>query len=154
QISEAIPPGAMTQTRTNLSPAAIDSPTDVDMYSFSVTAGQRISFDIERLSGSTLAAYLRVFDGNGNELANNAGGAGPGESPGTEAYLEQPFNSGGTYFVGVSGLENKAYNAQTGTGDSAASTGAYTLIVSPGITGTIVGNIGTGRGTESHLVDI
>jgi hypothetical protein len=58
QISEAISIGAMTRTYpiTN----SIASGTDVDMFSFSVVAGQRISFDIDRFSGS-LDSYIRLF---------------------------------------------------------------------------------------------
>ena len=119
------------------------------MYSFSVAAGQRISFDIDRPSGA-LAAYLRVFDGSGNELAHNAGGTGPGELPGTEAYLEYMFLSTGTFYVGVLGLGNNSYNPSTGSSDENGSAGAYTLVVSPGIAGTARVN---GVATD-YLVDI
>lgn len=133
QIGEAVASGAMTQTRSNT--GEIGSPTDADLFSFTVAAGQRISFDVDRPSG-TLAAYLRVFDASGNELAHNTGGTGPGELPGTEAYLERTFPTAGTFYVGVSGVGNQSYNALTGVGDAAGSTGAYTLVLSPGIAGT------------------
>src|SRR6266567_1920063 len=135
QISEAISLGSVTETLTGT--GTIDSTTDVDMWSFTVAAGQRISFDIDRPSGS-LDSYIRLFNSSGTQLASNDDGAGPGESSSTESYLEYTFSTGGTYYLGVSSYGNSSYDPVTGNGDSTGnSTGDYTLIVSPGLTGTI-----------------
>jgi pimeloyl-ACP methyl ester carboxylesterase len=136
QIAEAIPLGAVNQTISVPQPAIIDPSPDVDMYSFTVAAGQRISFNVDCPSG-VLKAAVRLFDTSGLELGANLGGSGPGETPGAEAYLEYTFQLAGTYYLGVSGVGNGSYSATAGTGDIAGSTGSYTLVLSPGLAGTI-----------------
>jgi pimeloyl-ACP methyl ester carboxylesterase len=129
QIAEAVALGPVTQNRT-WPLGTIDAPTDVDMFSFSVAAGQRLAFDIDRPSGS-LDSYIRLFSGNGTPLASNDDGPTPGEPSSYESYLEYTFNSAGTFYLAVSGFGNSAYDPTTGAGDSSGSTGAYSLIVSP-----------------------
>jgi hypothetical protein len=101
---------------------------DVDMFSFSVSAGQSVGFDIDRPSGS-LNSWIRLFDASGTQLAYNDDGAAPGESSSLESYLEYAFTSAGTYYLGVSGYSNSSYDAVTGGGDVSGSTGVYTLIL-------------------------
>lgn len=138
QISEATSIGAMTQTRTFTD--QLNSPTDVDMVSFTVSAGQRISFDIDRPSGSTLDSVLRLFDSSGNQLPAgfNDDGRGPGEPVTFESYLEYSFTNSGTFYVGVSSYPNTNYSSAAGTNDATgSSTGSYVLVVSPGLAGTV-----------------
>ena len=52
--------------------------------------------------------------------------------------------------MGVSGVGNNSYDAVSGSGDAAGSTGAYTLVLSPGIAGTMRRQ----NDTTDHLVDI
>jgi hypothetical protein len=111
-------------TLTGLS---ISSGTDVDLYKFTVATGQRVGFDLDRTSSSSFDSHLRLFDATGRELAANDNGAAPGEGSTTMSYLEYTFANGGTYFVGVSGSPNRAYNAATGGGDVSGRTGGYTL---------------------------
>src|SRR5687767_1586883 len=127
QISEAYNLGAMTVNRSRTG-QAMDTAQDVDMYRFSVTAGQRIGFDVDRASGS-LDSYLRVFDAAGNQLAFNDDGPTPGEAASSQAYVEVTFNTAGTFYVGVSGFGNQNYSAVTGSGDTNGSTGAYSLVL-------------------------
>jgi pimeloyl-ACP methyl ester carboxylesterase len=133
QLAGAVVLGAINSTTTNA--GTIGAPTDVDVFAFSVVAGQRVSFDIDQTSG--LDSYLRLFNSIGVELALNNDAAGPGETNTTNSYLEYTFTSSGTYFLGVSGFGNTNYNLLTGSGDSLGSTGAYTFVVSPGLAGTI-----------------
>jgi pimeloyl-ACP methyl ester carboxylesterase len=116
-------------------PGVIDAPNDVDLFSFNVAAGQRISFDIDQTAG--LDSYLRLFSANGVELAANNNGVGPGELSNLDSYVEYTFTTGGTFYVGVSGYSNTGYNPITGGGDVSGSIGSYTLVVSPGLAGTI-----------------
>ena len=134
-IAGAFALGAMNQTRTGL--GQIASPTDVDIFSFTVAAGQRISFDIDQTSLG-FNSYIRLFNSSGAQLAanDNAHGPGPEEISTENSYLDFTFSSAGTYYLGVSGAGNTNYNAVTGTGDSSGSTGLYTLVVSPGLAGT------------------
>ena len=102
QISEAQALGAMTIDRAVT--GTIDVGTDVDMFSFSVTAGQRIAFDLDRPSGS-LDSYFRLFDSSGGQLDFNNNGSAPNELfSTTDSWLQHTFNSGGTYYVGVQTL--------------------------------------------------
>jgi pimeloyl-ACP methyl ester carboxylesterase len=148
QLSEARPLGAMSVDRAFS--AAIDNSSDVDMFSFAVTAGQRIAFDIDRPSG-TLDSYLRLFDAAGTELASNDNAPATNELlPTADSWLEYTFATGGTYYVGVSSSANFAYSATAGTGDKAGTTGAYYLYANPtggpgvtGISGSVLGPTGT-----------
>jgi len=128
EISEAIWLGAVNTYQS--STGSIDNPTDVDLWGFTVTAGQKVAFDIDRPRG-TLDSVLRLFDHLGNALPGglNDDGAAPGESTSTSSYLEYTFTSAGTYYVGVSGYNSLSYDPVTGGGDVPGSTGEYQLIL-------------------------
>lgn len=126
QLNQAIPLGNLTQTRTRTG-ESISVGTDVDMYSFSVTAGQRIAFDID----GAIDSYIRLFDSSGTELAANDDSAAPNEASSLESYLEFTFANGGTFYLGVSGFQNQSYDPVTGEGDNSGRTGDYSLIVTP-----------------------
>lgn len=129
QISEAQAVSSLTNDQTVSGTLA--SATDVNLYAFSVSSNQRIAFDVNHPAGSTLDGYLRVFDATGKELASNDSGSAPSEGAGgVDPYLQVTFPSAGTYYVGISGSGNKAYNATDGTGDTSGNvgaSGAYTL---------------------------
>jgi hypothetical protein len=151
QVGEAIALGALSQTRSTQN--TIDIATDVDLYSFSVAGGQKITFDIDLTpTGAAVDSLLRLFDSSGNQLAVNDNAAAPGESSTTESFLAYTFPTAGTYYVGVSGNFNLTYSPLSGDSDIAGATGPYTLILSPGLTGTISGNVGNGN--ETYIVDL
>lgn len=133
-ISEAVSLGAASTTAITRS-GAISPDTDVDMFSFTVTSGQVVDFDIDTaLNGGTgLGSYLRVFNAQGQELAFNNDGSAPGEgAPGFDAYLRYTFAAAGTYYVAVSNFNNISYDPTSGNGDTAGgsnATGDYQLIV-------------------------
>ncbi len=99
----------------------------VHMYKFTVKSGQRIGFDIDRPSSSSLDSYLRIFTAGGTQLASNDNGQAPGESATKNSYIVRTFATGGTYYAAVSGKGNQNYDPKTGTGDTTGSTGPYTL---------------------------
>jgi len=146
QLSGALVLGGVNSTLTM--PGAIDAPTDVDVFSFTVMAGQRVTFDIDQTSGWD--SHLRLFNADGAELAANNDGAGPGEMSGQHSYLEHTFTTGGTFYMGLSGFSNTNYNPLTGVGDANGSVGSYTFVVSPGLAGTIR----RGVDTADYLVDL
>jgi uncharacterized delta-60 repeat protein len=117
-------PAALNATKTNES---ISPGTDVDMFKFTVTAGQRVGFDVDT-NGSPLDSYMRLFDADGEQLAASDNGVAPGEQMHRSPYLAYTFTTAGTYYVGISGKQNTFYRPLTGLayrdGDS---TGAYTL---------------------------
>jgi hypothetical protein len=101
--------------------------TDVNVYSFTVASGQRVLITARLLRGSKLPGYLRLFDGNGNELANS-GLTGRTRAGASLAYT---FLVGGTYFLGVSSVGNSAYAAVTGAGvTKGRGSGGYRLTIS------------------------
>jgi hypothetical protein len=103
---------------------------DVDMFAFTVAAGARVGLDVDLPPGSGLDPYLRLFNSRGSQLAANNNAAGPApEASAAESSIAYTFPSAGTYYVAVSGNPNTRYSAAGGYGDSAGSTGAYTLIL-------------------------
>ncbi|HEV7301043.1 MAG TPA: DVUA0089 family protein [Tepidisphaeraceae bacterium] len=117
----------LNTTKTNQNIAA--DGTDVDLYRVTVQQGQRVGFDVDT-NGSPLDSYMRLFDSTGRQIAANDDGIAPGEQIHRSPYLAYTFPAAGTYYVAVSGKDNRAYNPITGTGDTNGnSTGAYTLDV-------------------------
>jgi subtilisin family serine protease len=126
QLAEAFALGLGTAASGAVGDGGVGG-TDVDTFSFAAVAGQRVGFDVDAATGGTLDSYLRVFDAAGAQLAANDNGAAAGEVLGADSYAEYTFGSAGTYYVSVSGNPNRSYNAVTGAGDVAGSTGAYTV---------------------------
>ncbi len=133
-IPGAVRLGPVGQTITRSGDIA--SPMDVDLFSFTTEAGQWLSFDLDRTSAG-FDSEIRLFDSDGTPLGTNNDASGPGESGGLDSYLEYVFAHGGTYYLGVSGHANTNYDAATGTGQTLGSMGSYTLVVSPGLAGSI-----------------
>ena len=132
-LSEAVPLGALSATPRTVN-EIITPDVDVDMFRFTVTAGQVVAFDIDTVLNGPggLGSFVRLFNASGTQLAFNNDGAAPGESLGFDAYLRHSFAAGGTYFLGVSNSNNRQYNPVTGGGDAAGgldSVGAYQLTV-------------------------
>src|SRR6185503_8779883 len=130
----AVSLGTITSTPSTTN-AAINPDIDVDMYSFTVTAGQVVDFDIDTpLNGpGGLGSFIRLFNSQGQQLATNNDAAAPGEpTVGFDSYLRFTFATAGTYYLGVSNANNTMYNPASGAGDAAGgpnSIGTYTLIV-------------------------
>jgi pimeloyl-ACP methyl ester carboxylesterase len=121
QIREAVPLGQANSTLR--SHGSIDAPADVDIFSVAVSAGQRLSISLDQVA--PFVGYVRLLTSNGQEVDASS------------TSLEHTFSEAGAYFIGVSGVGNAQYDPLTAAGKSPGSTGAYTLIISPGIAGTI-----------------
>uniref|UniRef100_UPI00065055B9 DVUA0089 family protein n=2 Tax=Crocosphaera watsonii TaxID=263511 RepID=UPI00065055B9 len=116
-----------------------DLPEDVDFFSFELEAGQRVSLDIDTepslVDGvinfrsvvypalseiiQTFDTELRLFDGDGNQLAYNNDGADIDEEFSRDPFLEYTAAETGTYYLGVSQLGNRNYDpftARSGSG--------------------------------------
>jgi subtilisin family serine protease len=113
-----------------------DGPTrsrDVDLYRIVVAAGQTLTLDIDARSltpKSPLDSVVRLFDAGGRLVASNDNDTRSG-SASRDSFLTWTATAGGTFFVGVSGFGNAAYDPRTVTADRrAGSTGAYRLTVS------------------------
>jgi V8-like Glu-specific endopeptidase len=105
---------------------SVSSGNDVDMYSFTTTAGSRVGIDID-IAGQDLDSWLRLFDSNGVELLESDDDVGPGDEPHfRESYLEYTIPTDGTYYFGISAFSNSNYDPITGAGDTSGSTtGGY-----------------------------
>ena len=113
-LSSAKDLGAVTAAGPTVDNGAIAVPTQVDMYSFSVQAGDRLWMDVDNAPGSDLDSYLRLFDATGAQLAANDDAPAPGEPARTsESYLEYQFASAGKYYVAISSFGNHDYTVLT-----------------------------------------
>jgi len=127
-ISEVINRTANIKSLGQFADFNMDPLDDVDLIKLTVTAGQKVGFDVDSRNGSNLNTFLRVFNSSGTQLTSNDNGTGPGETLGNFSYVEYTFNAAGTYYVGVSLAPNKTYSATTGTGDvNGSAIGAYRL---------------------------
>src|SRR5262249_33773118 len=94
-ISAATSLGAVSTTPITVNDS-ISPDIDVDIYSFTVTPGQVVDFDIDTpLNGpGGLGSYLRLFNVQGQQLAFNDNAAAPGENTvGFDAYLRFTFTT-------------------------------------------------------------
>lgn len=99
---------------------------DVDMYRIDMSRGGQITAEItaQRLpAGSTLDSYMRLFDANGVEIAEND------QFFGQDSYIDFFVRTAGTYYVGISGFGNANYNPLAAGSGTTQSTGVYNLRV-------------------------
>lgn len=97
---------------------------DVDLYRINMPRGGLITAEtFARRPGltapSTLDTYLRLFNAQGQEIANND------QTVGQDSLIDFFVTTGGTYYVGVSGFGNAAYNPTIAGSGSTQSTGTY-----------------------------
>ncbi|MHC4065121.1 MAG: pre-peptidase C-terminal domain-containing protein [Planctomycetota bacterium] len=102
---------------------------DVDLYRFEVPAGaplpKFLSVQAEGDPGA-LDGYLRVFDADGQELANNDDESYPNLNPFLHSYLLVA----GAYYVGVSAAGNAYYDpAEPDSGMDNPTEGAYDMFI-------------------------
>src|SRR5262249_44815275 len=74
-------------------------------------------------------SVLRLFNASGGQIAVND------QFFGADSYLDFFVNTAGTYYIGVSGFSNGAYNPNTAGSGTSQSTGEYTLKLSVQLTG-------------------
>ena len=95
----------------------------MDLYKFTVTAGDTITATTALPSGGTaMDTYLRLFNSSGTQLAFDDDSGGNYYSS-----LTYTFTASGTYYIGVSGYANTAYNPKVGGSGMTGSTGDYRL---------------------------
>ena len=93
---------------------------DVDIYQVSGIPGSSLTVVTSQPAGANpMSTVLRLFDRVGNQLAiDNSTGY---------SRLDYAFTDAGTYYVGVSGYGNGAYNPSIGGSGSVGETGKYRL---------------------------
>jgi hypothetical protein len=105
--------------------------TDVDLYKFVPTSTGLFDIRTDTSQEGSADTLLRLFDANGNQIAQNDNAS----SATTASFIRTNLIAGQTYYIGVSGSGNAAYNPVTGSGKTAAvSTGNYVLAVNPATT--------------------
>jgi hypothetical protein len=128
-IATAQPLGSVSTAAFSVSDG-IDTPTEVNFFSITVTAGQRVRFDVVHSSASPdFDGFLRVLDSAGNQVAFSDDGQVPGRAFSRDPSFTFRFAQGGTYFVGMSGFPNYRYNPASGAGAVPGSMGAYGLTI-------------------------
>ncbi len=118
-VADALGP----QAGTLLIDQSID-PRDVDLFEITAFAGARLEARTDILAGSSapMDTVLRLFDSVGNQLEIDDNGG-----TGLYSFIHHTFAVSGTYYIGVSGYNNSAYNIIDGSGAVNGSTGAYSL---------------------------
>ena len=116
---------------------------DVDLYAINLVAGAVLTIDVDARSlspASPLDSFVRLFNAAGSQLASNDDSGGSFDR--YDSYLVFTAQTTGTYYVGVSGYGNAAYNPLTaGSGSSDGSTGDYSTtfaVVLPALQADIV----------------
>lgn len=105
---------------------------DVDLFRIDIPRGGQITGEVvaQRLATvSTLDSVLRLFNARGEQLAIND------QFFGKDAYIDFFVTTGGTYYLGVSGFGNSAYNATVAQSGTSQSTGSYTLKIAVDLIG-------------------
>jgi len=142
----------------------IDATEDVDMYSFTMKAGDTVTLDVDSIPfeledfdrTQAVDTEIRLFNAAGEELLLNTEAPAPGElfESGRDAYVEFTATEIGTYYAGVAMLSNRAYDPNVqGSGSGRAferfgiSPGEYTFeanltVGDAGMDETIVGTDG------------
>lgn len=140
--AEAHVPSPLAAPAVTATPLTVDStlasaigddewigPFDIDTYAVTVSAGQRLRFDLDR-TGGTLDSFIRIFDSAFLLQNANNDGAAPDEAAGTtDSFVQHTFTAAGVYYVVVNAAGNNN-DARTLAGRVAAGTGGYTLAVS------------------------
>jgi subtilisin family serine protease/subtilisin-like proprotein convertase family protein len=100
---------------------------DVDIYRVDMTSPGQISAEItaKRLSaGSSLDSWVRVFNDRGEQIAFND------NFYGNDSYVDVFVNTGGAYYIAVSGYGNSNYDARVAGSGSTQSNGEYNVLIS------------------------
>jgi len=101
---------------------------DVDMFQFTVTAGQvgkAFTFRTAQPSGySSVDTYIRLFNASGTQLAYDDDGG-----DGLYSYLSWTPTAEGTYYLGVSSYGNRTYTPTSAGSGPGGTTGYYTLTI-------------------------
>ncbi|MBD2459639.1 DVUA0089 family protein [Oscillatoria sp. FACHB-1407] len=116
-----------TQIGGNPTPSGSPPSQDVDLYKVQMNAGEVITIDIDW--ASSLDSILRVFNASGTQLAFSDNNAAPGESLQDDAYIQFQAITTGTYYIGVSGASNVAYNPLIANSGTLGDSGSYTLTI-------------------------
>jgi hypothetical protein len=99
---------------------------DIDIFSFTATANEKIAVNLNRSSGN-LDSFVRAYSPNFSLLASNDNGAAPGETLGTDSYVEFTTTQAGTYYLAVASTANSIADPRRIAGRAAGTTGAYTI---------------------------
>ena len=103
---------------------------DVDLFQFEALAGQGLTAETFNPDDSLELAdtVLRLFDETGEQLAFN-NNVGPSGGDDNLSRIDFRFDADGTYFIGVSGDSNFAYDSLTTNGTVDGDIGDYNLLI-------------------------
>ncbi|MFG0325924.1 MAG: S8 family serine peptidase [Phycisphaerales bacterium JB037] len=125
--AEELPPfiGSGNATLTGLRIGdGVQAGLDVDLFAIDLPRGGLIRAETiaqNRVGGSTLDTYLRLFNSAGEELASND------QFNGQDSLVDFFVSTGGVYYIGVSGFPNTNYDVNIAGSGVSQSTGLYDL---------------------------
>jgi hypothetical protein len=98
---------------------------DIDIYRFDSPYNGTLTVRTDTSAEDSADTFLRIFDGNGNQLAVNNNSS----SSTTASESSIQVTAGTTYYIGINGASANAgdYNALTGADAAPGSTGHYTM---------------------------
>ena len=136
-IGEVSALGATATGNRQIRLESIDSPNDVDLYRLDLVEGEGVTIDLDTVLDSELDSYLRLFDGEGKELAVDNDDdleIAIDANSNTDSFLSFAPTSGGAYYLGVSSDGNIQYDVLNGSNNftptTGFSSGAYELAIS------------------------
>lgn len=115
-----------------------DATQDVDLYKFKLDVGERARIDIDTIAGAGLDAVLQIFDAsgvaqtftdsNGNQLTISDNEAAPGETLGSDPYIDFTAMKPGVYYAAISASGNDGFDPLSlGGRVTAATSGPYSI---------------------------
>ncbi|HJN11945.1 MAG TPA: pre-peptidase C-terminal domain-containing protein [Pirellulaceae bacterium] len=110
--------------------ALLDVALDVDFLSFDAQVGDVVTVDVDANDiGTTLDAFLQLFDATGNPLAFSLNNPAPGEQFSLDPFISFTVPLTGTYYAAVSGEPNYFYDPLLAPTGIAGSIGDYQVEV-------------------------
>jgi subtilisin family serine protease len=97
--------------------------TAVDLYKFTPTTTGSYDIRTDTSQEGSADTVLRLFDASGNQIAENDNANGSS----TDSFIRASLVAGQTYYIGVSGSGNDAYNLVDGSGTTSGKVGTYVL---------------------------
>jgi hypothetical protein len=125
-IGTTLPPTGGVYTHTSYLWDPTYGRRNVEIYRFQANAGTVLyAATLPAAGGDAVDSTLRLFDASGAQLAIDDDISQNNEN----SFIQYRFNTGGTYYVGVSGDPNSTYNPNAGGSGVLGAIGDYELLL-------------------------
>jgi len=165
--------------RSTIISSGINLANDIDLYQLQANTGEGIILDLDADElNSGLDPVLRLFNVDGDEIGVSDDRPAPKETFSLDSYLTFITQETGTYYVGVSSVDNANYNPNINNALDGSTTGDYQLAINlvevvaeedfddtiaeaiateldtPGTSATFTDNIDVGRDIDLYQVQL